>query len=171
MKKCLQIVEEHARERRLKTGFWCQMIDMADNIVIIQVWLISSDITALTLQTAAPSLYKEEERKMRGSKKDLCLPYSLKCVLSFSGGISLSEVFDTDMLGFSVFVHASPSNVNTAVTAGYPQSEIQWRNGPSFRSGNHKAAPYPSKLKKLSVSSSLFWHTLRHLCKLNNSNS
>ena len=117
MKKCLQKVEEHTRESRLTTDLWCQMIDMADNIVIIQVRLISTDITALTPQTAAPSLYKERRRTKNAWIKK-CLPYSQRCVLSFSGGISLSKVFDTDMLVFSMFLHASPSNFNTAVTTG-----------------------------------------------------
>lgn len=47
--------------------------------------------------------------------------------LSFSGLHQKSR--DIDVLGFSVFLHASPTDFNTAV---WPQSNIQQGDDPSF---------------------------------------
>lgn len=60
--------------------------------------------------------------------------YSLKCALSFSGGsISTSEVVRRRYVGFSsVCLHASPIDLNTAVTTIWRQREACWRNDNSI---------------------------------------
>lgn len=60
--------------------------------------------------------------------------YSLKCALSFSGGsISTSEVVRRRYVGFSsVCLHASPIDLNTAVTTIWRQREACWRNDNSL---------------------------------------
>ena len=65
--------------------------------------------------------------------KKMSLTYSLKCVVSFSGGISSSQVIHCRyVLGFIVLLRVSSINLNTVNTTVWHQSKIQWCNDSSF---------------------------------------
>lgn len=55
------------------------------------------------------------------------LTYSKKCVHQLPEALPSLKSYDVDMLGFSVFLHASPIDYSTAVHTVWPQSMIQWR--------------------------------------------